>query len=195
MNLISRGAIALGLAFIGVCSAAQLAPDAPSTPPDGASEARPEAGGEQPVPRPASKPATAGVRFAHVDLFADSGSQPLAAYQVEVSGTIEGGVIVLVGVEGGEKAVAAFSGPPFYDPDALTRDRVVLAAFTPSGERGLPTGRVRVARLHVQLLLQDTGGQDQRPASPSFSVRLIAAGNASGERISAAFTAELSAEE
>lgn len=150
------------------------------------------------VEQPQAPPAASGqvvngpvvtVQFGHVDVFADSGTLALAAYQIEIIGTAPGGMVVLVGVEGVEQT--AFAEPPFYDPDALTRERIILAAFTPpggGGENQLPTGKTRVARLHVQVLTRMTGENNQPASKASFSVRVIAAGNAGGDRIPVEFS-------
>ncbi|HIE96275.1 MAG TPA: hypothetical protein EYG03_25000 [Planctomycetes bacterium] len=85
------------------------------------------------------------VRFEAIDVFVDSGNQPLAAYQVELASKTPG--VEIVGIEGGEHA--AFAEPPYYDSKAMNNNRVIIAAFT-TGEN-LPAGRCRVARIHVQL--------------------------------------------
>ena len=51
-------------------------------------------------------------------------------------------------MEGGE--AKAFEEPPYYDPAALSRDRVIIAAFN-TGE-DLPQGRTRVATIHLQII-------------------------------------------
>ncbi|MEZ6127392.1 MAG: hypothetical protein R3C59_01755 [Planctomycetaceae bacterium] len=85
------------------------------------------------------------VRFEALDVFVDSGQQALAAYQFELFSTTDG--VEIVGIEGGEHA--AFQAAPYYDPQAMQTNRVILAAF--STDKELPTGRTRVARIHVQL--------------------------------------------
>ncbi len=88
------------------------------------------------------------IRFESVDVFVDSGPQPLAAYQFELTAPAEPGFqSVIVGVEGGEHA--AYASPPYYDPKALQNDRIIIASFSLAEE--LPTGRTRVARLHMQV--------------------------------------------
>lgn len=94
------------------------------------------------VQRPA--PPEPGVHFSAVDVFIDSGTHPLAAYQFEL--TVTAGDVKLVGVEGGEHP--AFSPPPYYDPKALTQRRIIIAAFNTGAD--LPVRRTRVARLMVQ---------------------------------------------
>jgi hypothetical protein len=108
--------------------------------------------------------------FIAVDVFVNSGGLPLAAYQIEIRA--DGRRAQIVGVEGGLHA--AFSGPPYYDPEALHEDqeqeRIVIAAFSTAEE--LPSGRTRVARLHLRA---EEGVQ--------FVTRVEAAGTRGGERI------------
>ncbi len=93
----------------------------------------------------------AGVRFITVDVFIDSGDTPLAAYQIDLKATSDGGRVLLAGIEGGEHT--AFATPAFYDARALHADEdfdhVVLAAFSTGDD--LPNGRTRVATLHYQV--------------------------------------------
>jgi len=123
----------------------------------------------QPAPA-AQLPADGRVRFANLDVYVDSGQQPLAAYQFELAAEV--GDVKIVGLEGGEHP--AFQSPPYYDPAALMQNRIIVAAFNTG--RDLPRGRTRVARLHVQI----TGDRQ-----PEYAIRLEAAGNAAGARIPA----------
>ncbi len=109
----------------------------------------------------------ATVRFQPVDIFVDSGDAPLGAWQVEFDG---GDAVELVGVEGG--GPPCWEETPHYDPAALMQDRVVVAAINTQNE--LCAGRVRVARLHLRV-----------QGDPTYTITLIAAGNAEGERIQA----------
>ena len=115
------------------------------------------------------------VRFEAVDVYVDAGDAPLAAYQVVLSD--RSGRAEIVGIEGGEPA--AYSHPPYYDPAALMKRRVVLAAF--SMARDLPLGRTRVARLHVQVV-----GEGR----PDFEINLRVAADRDGAKVPA--TASLS---
>lgn len=110
------------------------------------------------------------VRFVAVDVYLDSGDVPLAAYQFEL--TARGGDVKIVGVEGGEHA--AFAGPPYYDPKALTQDRIIIAAF--STAENLPSGKTRVARVHLRI-------SGEPP--PVFDVQLIVAADGEGQSIEA----------
>jgi hypothetical protein len=107
-------------------------------------------------------------RFTAVDVFVDPHGSPLAAYQLEFIG--ESSRVKLVGVEGGEPA--AFREPPYYDPATLSHSRVIIAALNPSRAADLPSQRVRVARLHLEI----TSESNSPP--PEFSAKLILAASA-----------------
>jgi hypothetical protein len=111
-------------------------------------------------------------RFYAVDIYVASGTTPLAAYQLEFAAT--NGVARIVGVEGGEHP--AFRQPPIYDPNALQHDRVIIAGFSTAAATTLPTGNTRVATIHYQTT-------DTQP--PQFALKLQAAGDPQGNRISA----------
>jgi len=115
-------------------------------------------------------PEGAVVRFSSVDVYVDSGEKPLAAYQLELA--VEVGDVKIVGIEGGEHA--AFKEPPYYDPSAIRRDHVILAAF--STDTQLPKGNTRVARIHVQI----TGD-----VQPQYAVKLNVAASTDANKISA----------
>lgn len=134
--------------------------------------------GAQQDQREIAPEAAPAVWFLAFDIYVDSGATPLAAYQIEISASAPGGAVTLVGVEGGEHA--AFAHPPYYDPAALhenaLRERIVIAAL--STEPDLPTGRTRVARLHVRA----------SGAAPSLTLKVETAGAADGRRIDATAT-------
>ncbi len=109
-------------------------------------------------------------RFAAVNIYIDSGDRTLAAYQFEL--VASSGDIKIVGVEGGEHP--AFQSPPYYDPSALQSGRIIIAAFDTGGD--LPTGKTRIARVHVWI----TGD-----VTPEYDAALIVAGAAEGEEIPA----------
>ena len=117
------------------------------------------------------------VRFSAVDIFVDSNSTPLAAWQLEFAAT--NGTVKIVGIEGGDHD--AFRHPPFYDPKAMQHERVILAAFSTDAAEKLPTGRTRVATIHLQIL-----GSQQ----PAFELKLHAAAGPDGNRISVSATFE-----
>ena len=107
--------------------------------------------------------------FAAWDLFIET-DQPLAAYQVEL--VDETGQSKIIGIEG--NAALPFGHPPYYDQEAAVNDRVILADFSTQTE-GLPTGRVRVGRIHVK-----HGDQ-----APQWRLRLMAAATVEGRNIRA----------
>ena len=117
----------------------------------------------------------ARVRFAPVDIYLDSSSAPLAAYQFELK--VTNGSVKIVGVEGGDHA--AFREAPYYDPAALTQDRIVIAAFSTGND--LPTGRTRIATVHLEI----TGD-----TKPQYELKPIVMADAEGHRISAELTLE-----
>ena len=111
-----------------------------------------------------------GARFATVDIFVDSREAALGAWQVEFSD--RSGAARLAGVEGGEHA--AYKQPPYYDPEALQRERVILAGFNTAAAGQLPRGRTRVATLHLHI----TGS-----TPVDFAVKVTAAADSEGRRI------------
>ena len=117
----------------------------------------------------------AKVRFAPLQVYIDSGEEGLAAFQFELKAAA--GEIKIVGVEGGEHD--AYKEPPYYDPAALKRDRIIIAAFNTG--QNLPTGRSRVATIHLQIIDE---------IEPEYEVDLIVAANADGEEIPAEITFE-----
>ena len=110
-------------------------------------------------------------RFCAVDIYLDSGSTPLAAYQLEFSST--NGVAKIVGIEGGEPP--PFRNAPFYDPKALQHERVIIAAFSTLPASQLPSGKFRVATIHLQI---PTG------VEPAFTIKLQTAADSHGNKIS-----------
>ena len=113
------------------------------------------------------------VRFEAVHVYVDSGEVPLAAYQFEMAA--HGAEVRIVGIEGGEHP--AFQEPPYYDTAALMKRRVIIADFNTGAE--LPTGRTRVARVHVQV----TGERE-----PEYVLKLHVAASKDGKPISATVT-------
>jgi len=95
------------------------------------------------------------VRFTAVEVMADSGQHPLAAYQLIFTAT--NAAAKIVGIEGGEHP--AFKEPPYSDPRAIQHERVIIAAFNTAPAAGLPKGRTRVATIHLQV----AGGQAPEP--------------------------------
>ena len=115
-----------------------------------------------------------GVRFAPLHIYLET-CNLLAAYQFELKATA--GQIKIVGVEGGQHK--AFKEAPYYDPAALAKDRIIIAAFSTS--RDLPTDRTRIATIHLQII-GDT--------EPQYELKLIVAADADGKEIPAEITFE-----
>jgi len=123
---------------------------------------------------------TAAVRFAAIDVYLES-AEPLAAWQFEL--TEATGAMAVVGVENGDSE--AFAQAPRYDLDAVARDRadrIIVADYSLADRDLLPSGRTRVATVHVRL----TGTR-----APAFELQLIAAGNADGEPVAATAILEI----
>jgi hypothetical protein len=118
---------------------------------------------------PASAPSSGPtVRFAWLDVYIDSKARPLAAYQFELKAT--GPDVRIVGIQGGEHL--AFKDPPFYDPAALSHNRVIIAAYNTGND--LPVGKTHVARLHVRMV----GVQ-----RPEYIINVMVAGTTDGAKI------------
>src|SRR2546421_4945246 len=130
--------------------------------------------GVAPTPRerklPGSAATTRAARFTFVDIRIDAKGKPLAAYQVEFVADAQR--VKLVGIEGGD--VAAFAQPPYYDPAALSRNRVIVAAFNTG--KDLPSKPFRAARLHLQI-----SGESR----PNWKAKLITAAGADGAVVQA----------
>jgi hypothetical protein len=99
------------------------------------------------------------LRFCAVDIYVDSRTAPLAAYQLHFFAT--NGAVKIVGIEGGEHP--AFREPPFYDPKAIQHERVILAAFSTRAAQQLPTAKTRVATIHVQVSGSAPAGYGLKP--------------------------------
>jgi hypothetical protein len=112
----------------------------------------------------------ADVRFGVVDVYIDSGPAALAAYQFELK--VTAGDVTLVGVEGGD--ARAYRHPPYYDPAALARQRIVIAAFDLGTD--LPRGKTRVARLMVRV---------RGAIAPAYEATLAAAAAEDGKPVPA----------
>ncbi|MGH7178303.1 MAG: hypothetical protein ACREJC_13060 [Tepidisphaeraceae bacterium] len=96
------------------------------------------------------KSETSTPRFEYLDVFIDPHGKPLAAYQFEL--TVDPGSGTIVGVEGGDHA--AYKPAPYYDPAALSQNRIIVAAFNTGAD--LPSERTRVARLHMRFTSDTT---------------------------------------
>lgn len=112
----------------------------------------------------------ASPRFVPVNVFLDS-PEPVAAWQFELKD--RNASMKVVGVENGDSD--AFQPAPYYDRDAVTRgdaDRIVVADYSLAEASELPSGRVRVATVHVML----DGDAD-------FELNLVTANAADGRPI------------
>ncbi len=145
------------------------------------------AGATQEDPNAAAYSTTATTtEFFAVDVYVDSGDAALGAYQVRIEPAAGAGArLKVVGIEGSDPArgggAEAFAEPPFYDPAAMMHERVVIAALSTREKSALPTGRVRVARIHF--MLEDAGTDEWFDALALLHAELQAAGNERGERI------------
>lgn len=110
------------------------------------------------------------VRFVSLPVYIDSGNRTLAAYQFELK--TKAGQVKIVGVENGEHP--AFAQPPYYDPAALAKDRIIIAAFNTG--KNLPTGRTRVTAIQLQITGQ---------AEPQYELVLTIAADSDGKEIPA----------
>ena len=89
------------------------------------------------------------IGFATVDVFLES-DEPVAAWQFELNG--RDGVMKVVGVEQGDSD--AFTRVPYYDREAVRlgeADRIIVADYTLAEVDDLPSGRFRIATIHVML--------------------------------------------
>ena len=127
--------------------------------------------GSAPTSSPTTSVQPKTASFEAVDVYVDSHGEPLAAYQFELK--VAAGDVTTVGVEGGEHA--AFREAPYYDPAAMAKRRIIIAAFNTGSD--LPAGRTRVARVHVRV------GEGERPR---FQATLDVAGDADGKPIAGA---------
>jgi hypothetical protein len=110
--------------------------------------------------------------FAVFDVFLDTNGEPLAAYQLKVSD--KNAAVKIISVEGGEHA--SFAAAPKFDAKAIQRDVIKLAAISLDASEKLPTSRVRIASLHVEI---------GPGLSPDWAEIVERAGRAGGEKIEA----------
>jgi len=89
------------------------------------------------------------LRFRAVDVYLDS-VEPVAAWQFELGD--HAGTMKIVGVEQGDSP--AYARTPYYDREAVRlgeADRIVVADYSLADVVELPSGRVRVATVHLML--------------------------------------------
>ena len=116
-----------------------------------------------------------GPRFAALAIYLDSPAA-VAAWQFKLEDS--NGAMTVVGVENGGHP--AFPRAPYYDREAVARggaERIVVADYSLAEERLLPTGRVRLATLHLMLA-----------GEPDFELRLITATTRDGNAIDASIS-------
>lgn len=108
------------------------------------------------------------VQFRAQDLVLNSGTNQLAAYQVEL--TYEAKTVTIVGLEGGD---GVYTNAPYYDRKGFTGGRIIVASFI-TKHQDAPSGETRVARVHLAV----TKGTD-----PVLSIRVTAAATPGGTKI------------
>ena len=116
-----------------------------------------------------------GVRFTTVDVYLQT-EEPVAAWQFQLRES--SGRMRVVGVENGDSA--AFGEAPYYDLAAVasgTAERVIVADYSLNPPAELPSGRTRVATVHLRI---------EGPGHPDYVLNLMAAGGADGTPIAAA---------
>ena len=114
-------------------------------------------------------------RFVPLAIHLDSPAA-VAAWQFELKD--RNGAMKVVGVENGGHP--AFPRTPYYDREAVARgaaERIVLADYSLAEENMLPSGRVRLATLHLMLA-----------GEPDFELRLIVATTPEGAAINASIS-------
>ena len=119
-------------------------------------------------------------QFAAIDIYLHS-QQPVAAWQFRLAS--RRGVMKVVGVERGDSA--AFPRAPYYDREAVrlgTADRIVVADYSLANNARLPSGRTRLATVH--LMLSAAGHQD-------LNLDLVTATTRGGRRAEAQISFEL----
>ena len=117
------------------------------------------------------------VRFDAIDVFVLTGDKPIAAYQLDLAAGK--GDVTIVGIEGGDSDI--FAAPPFYDALAIQNDRVIIAYFSTAKVNSLPSGKVRIATIHVQI----TGDVE-----PEYDAKLTVAATVDGKPIDAELSLE-----
>ena len=116
--------------------------------------------------------AAIAVRFDAIDVYVQTGNEPIAAYQLDLQAAK--GNVTIVGIEGGDADV--FAAPPFYDPLAIQNDRVIIAYFSTANLNALPSGKVRIATIHVQI---------NGDVEPEYDAKLNIAATVDGKPIDA----------
>ena len=128
----------------------------------------------------AASPSTAGKprRFVPVAVYLDAKNEPLAAYQFRFQA--DPSAARIVGIEGG--AHPAFHDPPYYDPEAMQSNRLIAAAFSTNDTEQLPSGKTRIATVHVAV---------PKDAALDVKLKLETATDEAGETIDASMTSQV----
>ena len=128
------------------------------------------------------EPAQSGPTFFTIDLTIDPKGNPLGAFQIEM--TSPDTTFSVVGVEAGEHAAFDHGRPPYFDPVAQQdgTDRLIVAEYAKPelNADDLPTDAVHVVTVHAMVVVTD-----EEAPEPLIQLKLLAAGNADGERIDA----------
>jgi len=98
------------------------------------------------------------LHFTAVDVYLDS-AEPVAAWQFELGD--RAGVMKVVGVEQGDSP--AYARAPYYDREAVRlgkADRIIVADYSLADVAELPSGRVRLATVHLMLNSDDDADLD-----------------------------------
>ena len=115
------------------------------------------------------------VAFATIDVYIDS-PQPFASWQFRLSDRER--ATTIVGVENGDSD--AFPDAPWFDRDAVAdgrADRLIVADYSLAEPSRLPSGRTRIATLHVML---------DAARAPDYRLELVTVTTADGTRVVAA---------
>ena len=115
------------------------------------------------------------VRFVPLHIYLDPAGTALGAYQFELK--VLTGKVQIVGVEGSNHK--AFKKAPYYDPLALSRQRIVIAAYTTDADG--PSKKTRIATVHLHI----TGDQE-----PEYELDLQVGADTEGHTINAIITLE-----
>ena len=86
-------------------------------------------------------------RFIALDIYLQS-DEPIAAWQFNLAD--RDGRFKIVGIESGDSA--AYQRAPYYDREAINlgqSDRIVIANYSLADADDLPTGRMRLATVHL----------------------------------------------
>ena len=115
------------------------------------------------------------IRFVPLNIYIDPAGKSLGAYQFELK--ILSGNVKIAGIEGSDHH--AFKKAPYYDPEALNKQRIIIAAYTT--DTSCPTNKIRIATLHLCI----TGDK-----KPEYALDLQVAADNQGQAVNAAITLE-----